>query len=153
MSRYKLIEVRKTEEKETQSIYDCETLEEATSKMHNDFGVALKQSDTLSAYCIIINNETAKYEGICTYPRFLGSHNFMGESTEKYDIRQRVYTHNDFSDDNLASYDTEQLALGNFHTQVASAMNKEECNHAIIVHLSKTGEYKNSYRYNKEKDI
>ena len=58
MAKYKLIEVIKTSEKETQSIYDFDTIEDATARMHNDFGVALKQEGTLATYCVIVDNDT-----------------------------------------------------------------------------------------------
>jgi hypothetical protein len=152
MAKYKLIEVIKTSEKETQSIYDFDTIEDATARMHNDFGVALKQEGTLATYCVIVDNDTAMCAGICTYPRILSDHNAMGESTDMYAIRQRVYTHNDFAEDNISACDTEQLAVGNFHTKIATALDKAkkaECDHAIIVRLSKTGEWVDNYCYYK----
>ena len=60
MSNYKLIEVVKTAERETQSIYDKDDLAKAISDMHNDFGVAVKTDATLSVYCTLIDQETGE---------------------------------------------------------------------------------------------
>lgn len=126
MSLFKLIEVRKTSEKETQSIYDKASLDEAIIDMHNDFGVAVKQEDTLGAYCVIIDNTTGAQAKVLHW----------GEG-----IKDRVYTHNDYANDNISAYDSEQLAIGNFHTKVASQRSHADCKHAITVRLGSTGNY------------
>lgn len=126
MSLFKLIEVSKTTEKETQSIYDKDTLDAAIIDMHNDFGVLVKQETTIGAYAVIINNTTGAQVDVLQW----------GDG-----VKNRVYTHNDYADDNISAYDTEQLAIGNFHTKVASQRSHADCKHAITVRLGSTGNY------------
>lgn len=134
MSLYKLIEVSKTTEKESQSIYDKETLENAVNTMHNDFGVAVKQDSTIGAYAVIIDNET-------------------GTKVDKVQwglpIKERVYTHNDFSEDNISAYDSEQLSIGNYHTKLASQRNNDKVNHAVTVRLDAFGDFADSDVWNR----
>ena len=134
MSAYKLIEVSKTTEKETQSIYDKDNKDNAVNTMHNDFGVAVKQSTTIGAYALVIDNETgAKVDGVQ-----------WGES-----VKDRVYTHNNKNADNIAYYDTEQLAVGNYHTKLASQHNDAEITHAITIRLNGIGTYEDYDVYDK----
>lgn len=125
MSLYKLVEVVKTAEKETQSIYPVETLDEAIIRMHNDFGGALKLETTTGCYCIVINNETGNREANAQW----------GDG-----VKERVYTHNDYADDNLAAYDTNKTAIGNYHTKLSAQRSHEGCNFAITIRLGTTGE-------------
>lgn len=126
MSAYKLIEISKTSEKESQSIYDKDNLNEAITAMHNDFGVAVKQDATIGAYAVVIDNNTGQVGGKAQW----------GES-----VKDRVYTHNDATDDNISSYDTEQLAIGNYHTKLASQRSNAQVNHAITVRLDGRGDF------------
>ena len=135
MSAFKLIEITKTSEKESQSIYDKETLDEAVITMHNDFGVAVKQDATIGAYCVVIDNETgARADGLQ-----------WGDF-----VKDRVYTHNDKTEDNLAYYDNEKLAIGNYHTKLASQRNNQQITHAITIRLDGSGNFADSDVYNKE---
>lgn len=138
MSAYKLIEVVKTEAKETQSIYDNNDRNAVIAQMHNDFGVAVKGNDTLSVYCLVIDNADGSKIDSRTWSKELVD----VESGEPADvsIKSRVYTHNDYTDDNLTSYDSEQLAIGNYHTKIASAMNKAECDFALTIRLNSIGD-------------
>lgn len=120
MSLFKLIEVRKTAEKETQSIYDKDSLNEAIIAMHNDFGAAVKQDENVGVYCIVINNNTGAREDFAQW----------GEG-----VKERVYTHNDYADDNIAAYDNNKLAIGNFHTKLASQRSHEGCKFAITLRI------------------
>lgn len=125
MSKYKIIEVIKTSDKDSQSIYDVAgSLNDAITTLHNDFGVAVKQESTIGAYCLIIDNETGK-----SIEKFQ-----WGESA-----RDRVYTHNDFTDDNLTPYDSPKLAIGNYNTKIASQRNNTDCNFALTVRLDGAG--------------
>lgn len=136
MSAYKLIEVRKTSEAETQSIYDRDDLTTAIADMKDDFGKALKTDDILSVYCVVIEQATGE--------RVDGKYWILPtvvEGLSDISIRQRVYTHNDYQDDNLAPYDSEQLAIANFNTKSASAMKKEECNFAVTIRIDSTGKF------------
>lgn len=135
MSAFKLIEVSKTAEKESQSIYDKESLVEAVNTMHNDFGVLVKQDATIGAYCVVINNETGVKEDRLQW----------GEG-----VKDRVYTHNNVADDNISYYDSEQLAIGNYHTKWASQHNNANITHAITVRLSSVGDFADADVYNKE---
>lgn len=146
MSLYKLIEVTKTEEKETQSIYDFENLDPAVTKMHNDFGSSLKQEGTLSAYCIVMNNGTGYAEATCVYPMI----SIFDEAMERYKIRERIYTHNNYMSDNLAGYDTEQLAVGNFHSKIASARSNPNCTYALTIRINSFGECVDRNQFIKE---
>lgn len=136
MSAYKLIEVVKTSEKETQAIYDREDLTTALADMKNDFGANVKADATLSTYCVVIKQDTGekmdgKYWSIPT----------NDEEPIDVAIRQRVYTHNDYAEDNIAAYDSEKLAIGNFNTKSASAMKKADCNFAITVRIDGEGNF------------
>ena len=135
MSAYKLIEISKTEEKESQSIYDKDNLNDAINTMHNDFGVAVKQAATTGAYAVVIDNETGAKVGSAQW----------GEA-----VKDRVYTHNNKDSDDIAYYETEQLAIGNYHTKLASQRNNEQITHAITVRLNSLGEFKDFDVYNKE---
>lgn len=126
MSLFKLIEITKTSEKESQSIYDKDSLNEAVNAMHNDFGVAVKQDATIGAYCVVIDNTTGAQTKVLQWG--------VG-------VKDRVYTHNDYADDNISAYDSEKLAIGNFHTKVASQRNHEGCKHAITVRLGSMGNF------------
>jgi hypothetical protein len=127
MAAYKLIEVVKDETKETPGIYDQDTLEAALIKMHNDFGVAVKQATTVGVYCAIIDNMTGARSDVLQW----------GEA-----VKDRVYTHNDVQEDNVASYDSEQLAIGNYHTKLASQRNNASINFAVTVRLDGKGNFK-----------
>lgn len=126
MSTYKLIEVSKTAEKESQSIYDKDNRDEAVNTMHNDFGVAVKQDVTIGAYAVVIDNTTGAKVDSAQW----------GET-----VKDRVYTHNDATEDNISPYDTEQLAIGNYHTKLASQRNNANVNHAVTVRLDGTGNF------------
>ena len=126
MSAYKLVEVSKTADKESQSIYDKDNLDVAVSDMHNDFGVIVKQVTTIGAYAVVIDNTTgAKLDRLQ-----------WGDS-----VKDRVYTHNNASEDNVSNYDSEQLAIGNYHTKLASQRNNANVNHAITVRLDGKGNF------------
>ena len=126
MSLYNLIEVKKTAEKETQSIYPMDVLSDAINRMHNDFGGLLKLEDVIGAYCIVINNTTGTREDSAQW----------GEG-----VKERVYTHNDYADDNVAGYDSNKLAIANYHTKLAGQRSHEGCKFAITIHLGTTGVY------------
>ena len=131
---YKLIEVFKTTEKETQSLYDKEDLFEAVNKLHNDFGVQEKLDANIGGVCVLINNETGeKVESLA-----------FGE-----EVKNRVYTHNNFADDNIAAYDTERLAEGNYHTKLASQRGNAECTFALTIQIDGVGNYMNCNVYHK----
>lgn len=135
MSAYKLIEISKTEEKESQSIYDKDNLNDAVNTMHNDFGVAVKQNVTIGVYAVVIDNETGAKVGSAQWGQ---------------PVKDRVYTHNNKTEDNITAYETEQLAIGNYHTKLASQHNNEQITHAITVRLNGLGEFKDFDVYNKE---
>jgi len=131
MSTYKLISVVKTTEKETQSIYNKDDFKTASDDMCNAFGVALKADTTLAVYCSVIDNETGKV---------VDNLYWTDQSVQVSDaIKPRVYTHNDYQEDNIAAYDSEKLALGNFYTKWATYSKKEDCNFAIVVLLDNMG--------------
>ena len=120
MSLFNLVEVKKTAEKETQSIYPVEVLDEAVIRMHNDFGGLLKLEETIGAYCIIINNSTGAREDFVQW----------GEG-----VKERVYTHNDYAEDNVAAYDNNKLAIGNYHTKMVGQRKHEGCKFAITLRI------------------
>lgn len=134
MSAYKLIEVSKTEEKETQSIYDKAALADAVNTMHNDFGVAVKQDAIIGAYAVVVDNGTGA--------RVDGAH--WGVF-----LKDRVYTHNDATDDNISAYDSEKLAIGNYHTKLAAQRNNANVNHAVTVRLDGKGAFADFDSYTK----
>lgn len=133
MSAYKLIEVVKTSEKETQSIYDREDLTTAIADMKNDFGVNVKANSTLSTYAIVIEQSTGE--------RIDGKYWRTNDVTNDFSIRNRVYTHNDYANDNIAAYDSKQLAIGNFNIKAADSMKKAECNYALTVLIDGKGNF------------
>ena len=129
MSKFKVIEVIKKADKETQSLYNVDDRIEAIAKAKNDYGVSVKDETTLSVYALVIDNEDgSKVDG------------YYWGATDSEPIRARVYTHNDYEDDNIAVYDSERLAIGNFATKSASAMNKTGCNFALTIRLNSNGE-------------
>lgn len=128
MSKFKVIEVIKKAEKETQSLYDSDDRIEAIAKAKNDYGVSVKDETTLSVYTLVIDNENgSKVDG------------YYWGATDSEPIRARVYTHNDYEDDNIASYDSERLAIGNFATKSAKSMNNKSCNFALTIRLDGIG--------------
>lgn len=131
MSKYKIIEVVKKTDGEKQSLYNSDDRIEAIAKAKNDYGVAVKDDTTLSVYTLVIDNENgSKVDG----------YYWLGDSSENSDlIRPRVYTHNDYADDNVSPYDSERLAIGNFATKCASAMNNSSCSFALTIRLSSIG--------------
>lgn len=133
MAQYKLIEISKTVEKETQSIYDKDDLTIALNEMHNDFGTNVKLDATIGAYVTLINNETAEQVDCLQW----------GEP-----VKDRVYTHNNFEDDNIAGYDSEKLAIGNYHTRLSRQRSNKDCIHAITIRLDGNGKYKDFDCYN-----
>lgn len=145
MSSYKLIEInKKTSGQEVQSIYDHTDFTTLIATMNNDFGVQVKNDEVVSVYCLAIDNETGAKIDCCYYeapvnvvPAEEGEEPVVIETT----IRSRVYTHNDYASDNIAAYDTERLALGNYHTKLASAMNKAECHKAITILIDSKGNF------------
>ena len=133
MAQFKLIEIIKTVEKETQSIYDKDDLTTALNEMHNDFGANVKLDATIGAYVTLINNETAEQVDCLQW----------GEP-----VKDRVYTHNNFEDDNIAGYDSEKLAIGNYHTKLSRQKSNTKCTHAITIRLDGKGKYKDFDCYN-----
>lgn len=134
MSAYKLIEVFKTAEKESQSLYDQEDMFAAVNKLHNDFGAQEKLDTNIGGMCMLINNETGeKVESLA-----------FGE-----EVKNRVYTHNNFDADNIAAYDTERLAEGNYHTKFASQRSNENCTFALTIQIDGKGDFKNFDLYTK----
>lgn len=132
---YKLIEVFKTTEKESQSLYDQEDMFVAVNKLHNDFGAQEKLDTNIGGMCMLINNETGeKVESLA-----------FGEP-----VKNRVYTHNNFENDNIAAYDTERLAEGNYHTKFASQRSNENCTLALTIQIDGKGDFKNFDLYTKE---
>ena len=126
MSAFKLIEITKTSEKESQSIYDKGTLDEAIIAMHNNFGIAVKQDATIGAYAVVIDNETgARVDGVQ-----------WGDF-----VKDRVYTHNNATEDNISAYDTEKLAIGNYNTKLASQRSNSNITHAITIRLDGKGNF------------
>jgi hypothetical protein len=138
MSNYKLIEVTKAivnnSPKESQSIYDKDTLDEAIIAMHNDFGVEVKQDATLGVYCVVINNETGAKEGNVQWGEY---------------VKDRVYTHNNNSEDNISAYDSEKLAIGNYNTKLASQRNNAQVNHAVTIRLDGKGDFADADVWNR----
>lgn len=135
MSAYKLIKIIKTSDnKESQSIYDKDTLEVAVMDMHNDFGVAVKQDATIGAYAVVIDNTTGAKADSVQWGDF---------------VKHRVYTHNDASEDNIAAYDTEKLAIGNYHTKLSAQRNNANVNHAITIRLDGKGDFADSDAWNR----
>jgi hypothetical protein len=134
---YKLIEIYKTEEKETQSLYDCENLSDAIIKLHNDFGAHEKLETNIGGTCVLINNETGEKIDALHFDE---------------PVKDRVYTHNNYASDNVSSYDSERLAEGNFHTKFASQRSNSECTFALTIQLDGKGNFKNfdAYRKNSE---
>lgn len=131
MNNFTVIEIIKKSDKETQAIYPMNDIIAAKSKMHNDFGASVKDETVLECFCLIIDNDTgAKIDK-----------KYYGENEDGSSIRPRVYTHNDFSDDNIAPYDSERLAIGNYNTKIASAYSNPECKFALTIRLDSTGDY------------
>lgn len=139
MSTYKLIEVIKDTSKENQSIYDRSDVNTALADMKNDFGVAVKADNTLSAYCVVIDQETGARIG----GRYWSTSVNVEEGEEPIDtsIRQRVYTHNNYTEDNISPYDSEKLAIGNFNTKAAASMKNSNCNFALTIRIDGTGKF------------
>lgn len=141
MAKYKLIEVFKDASgKETQSIYDHTDKNVLMATMNNDFGARVKTDDVVSTYCIAIDNESGMKIDSCYWamPVVNQDDTIIEVNTS---IRPRVYTHNDYTSDNIAAYESEKLAIGNFHTKKAAAMNKADCNHAITILIDGKGDY------------
>lgn len=134
MSAFKLIEVFKTADKENQSFYPLEDMFAAVNKLHDDFGAQEKLDTNIGGMCVLINLETGeKIESLS-----------FGES-----VKDRVYTHNNFTDDTLAPYDTERLAEGNYHTKYASQRSNAECTFALTIQIDGKGDFKNFDLYQK----
>ena len=144
---YRLITVQKTasSDREVQSIYSYDDLIEATANMHNTFGVALKQSDIETIYCLLVDDNGDTMDKLS----FSGSVEVEDPETgetiqESYTIRDRVFyisTINGETSINIAAYDNETLAKGNFHTRLASLMNNENCSEAIVACIDGQANY------------
>ena len=140
MGAYKMVYVSKTiTGEETQSLYDHTDLTAAYADMENRFGAAMKLDSTASVYAMVIDKDT----GECLNKCYWEINKFAGDGQENINttIRHRVFTHNDYADDNIAAYESERLAIANFHTKKASAMTKEECNQAITILIDAMGGY------------
>lgn len=130
MSDFKLIEITKTSDnKESQSIYDKNTRDEAVNAMHNDFGVTVKQDATIGAYAVVVDNITGERADSVQWGDF---------------VKHRVYTHNDAVEDIISAYDTEKLAIGNYHTKLSAQRNNANVNHAITIRLDGKGDFADS---------
>lgn len=141
MSNYKLIQVvKKVSGQEIQGLYDYTDKTALLSAINTDFGTQVKDTQVVSVYCVAIDNETgAKIDS-----RFYTTPNEIqeGEQTNASTaIRHRVYTHNDYSDDNIAAYESERLALGNYHSKKGAAMAKPECRHAVTILIDEKGDF------------
>ena len=128
MNDFKLILIVKTTEKETQSIKDKDNLDTAIIDMNKEFGGMVKLDATIGAYAVIINNDTGKREDGLQWGDF---------------VKDRVYTHNNVDTDNLAAYDTEKLAIGNYHTKLASQREKEGVTNALTIRIDGKGDFAN----------
>ena len=149
MSNYKLIQVSKDNTgKETQSIYDYIDSKEAQIALDNGFGVLMKQDTIISAFCLLIDNDTGERIDKLSFSDASAIQVEEGqEETVSTVIRPRVYTHNDYASDNIAAYDSERLAKGNYFTKKAASMNKEECNFAITICIDGEGEFLEFSKY------
>lgn len=134
MNAFKLIEVFKTAEKENQSFYSLEDLAEAVNKLHNDFGAQEKIDTNIGGMCILINLGTGEKVDALAF----------GEA-----VKNRVFTHNNFTEDTLAAYDTERIAEGNYHTKFASQRSDENCTFALTIQIDGKGDFKNFDLYQK----
>ena len=132
--RYKIIEVIKTSERESQSIYENDDLNAALATLHYDFGTAVKLDTTVAVYVLAIDSN----DGFVVAKQYWQKDDDTLVSTDTA-FRNRVFTTNDFEADNLAPYDTERLAIGNYHTKIARAMNLAECNKAITIRIDGAG--------------
>ena len=142
MSAYKLIEVVKTPEKETQAIYGKDDFAIAIADMKNDFGVAVKADDTIATYAVIIDQLTGELKDRKYWKD-------ASKEPSEISIRDRVYTHNDYAEDNITAYDTEKLAIGNFNTKAAASAKKTECNFALTIRIDGEGNYKDLDVFNR----
>ena len=143
MGNYKLIEVtKKLSGQETQSIYDHTDLTALKAAMDNDFGVQVKDETTASVYCLAIDNDTGEKIG-CNYWALPVPEPPYEEEVEIPDvaIRHRVYTHNDYAEDNISAYATDRDAVGNYYAKSAASKRKIECMHALTILLDGKGEF------------
>lgn len=122
-------------ETDTQSIYPRDDINTAKADMYNYFGAALKDSTVTDVYGIVVADNGA------LIARCADVHG---------GIRPRVYTHNDYEDDNLAPYDTERTAQGNYYTKLSKAMKTEGCKEAVVIHITGSGEFEENTYYIKD---
>ena len=123
MATYKLLKITKTSENESTSSYDYESFDEAITQLHNLFGIEVNKDTTVGALCILINNFTGKCEKL-----------HYGEA-----VKDRVYAHNNYMEDKSYTYDTEKLAIGNYHTRIAAQRLNASCINELTIRFDGLG--------------
>lgn len=126
MSAFKVLRITKTSEAESASALEYNTLDEANTNMHNQFGIEVAKDTSVGVLCILINNETGQTDKLQ-----------WGEP-----VKDRVYAHNDYMDDKSYTYDNEKLTVANYHTRIAAQRLNENCNFEITIRFDGLGEVK-----------
>lgn len=135
---YRHIYVIKTSDKEDekQSVYNFEEQEAAIADMHNLYGVALKNNNLQATFSLVIDEKGVEIE------RLAASIPDPVNKRQRYEIKPRVYwwTLKDGVEDfKIASYETRQLAKGNFHTRYAACLNDPTCTAATVACINGDG--------------
>lgn len=126
MAAYKLIRVTKTSENENGAGYDFDVLDTAVTQMHNYFGIEVNKETSTGVLCVLVDNTTGKTDKLQ-----------WGEA-----VKDRVYAHNDYTSDQVYTYDDEKTAIGNFHTRVAAQRLNANCNEELTIRFDGVGNAK-----------
>ena len=123
---YKLIKITKTSGNESASATDYNSFTEASTQLHNYFGIEVNKDTSIGVLCILIDNETGRSAKLQ-----------WGEA-----VNPRVYAHNDYMEDKTYTYETEKEAIGNYHTRIAAQRLNENCKFEITIRFDGMGEVK-----------
>lgn len=128
---FRHIYVIKTSDKEDekQSIYTFDNQEAAIADMHNLHGIALKNENLQATFGLVINEKGEEIE------RLAASIPDPNNKRQRYEIKPRVYWRTlkeGVEEFRIASYDSKQLAKGNFHTRYAACLNDPQCTEATV---------------------
>ena len=135
---YRHIYVIKTNdnEDEKQSVYQFNTQDEALNDMYNLYGVALKNNKLQATFGLVLNETGEEVE------RLSASIPDPNNKRQRYEIKPRLYWRalkSDVEEFKIYSYETKQLARGNFYTRYAALRSDTNCTEATVACINGDG--------------
>ena len=117
---YRIIEINKKGDAETQSIYPYEKLEEARAEYETKLGSAMKTND--AGFCVILDDILA----------IIISEKYGEDEITPRLVDVKTTSEGEFVP-NVAKYDTVELVKANYHSKLGSAMKNKDTVRSIVL--------------------